>query len=830
MQQITITQWEHFRLPLTLEQPVTVNGVTTSAPIDLTGCSATGMVFKGFKATNKHEFTVTFDNNRTTGKLIVSLTPQQTGAIAWGEYLYAILIKNSLGIVEHLFQGTAMVAPGMKTSDAFLAPVSSGGSSSGGDTSGGNSSGGNSGGGDTSGGSSGGGSGTTATLYNSAIGFNLDSVSYGVAIRPFKNAWLSASNWFSNQDGMGWNAGPDITLDDQGYPATVADGCYADRILAEGTQGPLPGGRYVVLWTGDGDFGTNIREHDHWTGPQTNRMALSGTKVSEDLTSNPKRAVFDIPADQTTTLRFKSVNPSDPIRDVRVLLEADEATYQTQPFIQSYVDMMAQGSAVRFMDFMRTNHCPATTWSTRVPQNYALQQCEDMTKGDTLYRSRGVSYEWICDLANVVYAKRVAEGASHYAIWVCGPHAGDDDYYYQMGRLFKQRLNANIKVRIEYSNEFWNGIFTQATYCRDQGNAINIAPGQGDFTNQYQYGSRRARQFWAQFKAGWDSLGAADSDTRVIRIMAAWAANPWYCGEVLKFENAWQYCDEFAIAPYFDGDSVPYYEQIEAHYDPQPSTTYSFTINGVSFSYTTPSDLNMSLSGDERRETMANAFLTQVQGSTLLTDANSIFDRADAVIERDRNKGVRLFYKLRGTPPPVATVTITAGGLPKSQKFTPLTGGFDESDRARFETFVLSLTPAQILAYCTAQVSPGGRLEQMIDGVKAELTKISGEQSWTRIPPITYYELGTHLYAAWASGGNQDALTALLLQVEQQTAMGPLVQTYLDTLHREAPTGIINWFSLSGSKSKYGTWGLHLPEETIKWTAGVLPWIQANHT
>ena len=706
---------------------------------------------------------------------------------------------------------------------------------------------------------------TGSALYNSLVGFNLDSVAYGSYYQPFKNLFLGASYWFSNgsqawlSDGQGgwfvdtnspnygWNAAPDLVLDEFGYPSEIAENCYADRILKVGGENALPAGDYVVLWTGDASFGDNSDSHYNWAGPKTNRLSISGTLLSEDLTGPTKRATFRITGGMEVRIRFKSINPADPIRNLIICRLEDEATIASQPFDQSFLDKMAKASAARLMDIMRTNHNPATTWATRVPENYCIQQCEGWDKGGIEYRGRGLSYELLCDLVNAVYAQRSANGASDYAIWVCAPHAGDDNYFTQMGVLFKQRLNPAIKVRLEYSNETWNsGLFTQGQYTLQQGIAANIAPGDTGFDNQIFFSSRRHQQLWTLFKAGWDSVNAADSDSRVIRVMGGWATNPDYNRKILQFENAWEDCDEIALAPYFDGVGIPYEDTVEGHWAPVPSTTYSFTLGTYTFSYTTPADLDMNLSEPARRQIMVQNLLSQVEASPMITNPDSRFDFVLPLREDDGTmKGIRFFYKLeRSFMPKLAYSSPTVPGfntsLPYRHSSCRLNNSyFDDlykglphswSDRERFENWRLSLTAAETLGFCMAETSPGGQLSQ---DLQAHIAMLNA-QSWTKKPRIVFYEVGTHLYSSWmSSDARSSQLLTTLLAVEASPQMRTLVNQYVSTLQSVAAANnigqcVINWFSLSGTRSKFGTWGLWLPDASEKWHA-LLDWISVNH-
>ncbi len=111
MDTLTLTQWTTFTLPITVRQPST-DPNTPGTPVDLTGSSAEGSIFKGFTATERYSLSFTFASDRTTGEVTASLTATQTGAIPYGDYLFQIRIADSLDVVQLLLNGTITVAPG----------------------------------------------------------------------------------------------------------------------------------------------------------------------------------------------------------------------------------------------------------------------------------------------------------------------------------------------------------------------------------------------------------------------------------------------------------------------------------------------------------------------------------------------------------------------------------------------------------------------------------------------------------------------------------------------------------------------------------------------
>ena len=60
--------------------------------------------------------------------------------------------------------------------------------------------------------------------------------------------------------------------------------------------------------------------------------------------------------------------------------------------------------------------------------------------------------------------------------WICVPHLADDDYITQMATLFRDQLDGNLNVYLEYSNEVWNWIFSQ-THYNNNNRPLNLSYG-----------------------------------------------------------------------------------------------------------------------------------------------------------------------------------------------------------------------------------------------------------------------------------------------------------------------------------------------------------------
>jgi hypothetical protein len=95
------------------------------------------------------------------------------------------------------------------------------------------------------------------------------------------------------------------------------------------------------------------------------------------------------------------------------------------------------------MDWGATNSSPNTLWSDRGKFTWF-----------TYATPGGVPYEIMVRLANQLQKD----------IWVCVPHLADSTYIANMATLFRDSLNSQSQVYLEYSNELWNWIFEQAQY------------------------------------------------------------------------------------------------------------------------------------------------------------------------------------------------------------------------------------------------------------------------------------------------------------------------------------------------------------------------------
>lgn len=339
---------------------------------------------------------------------------------------------------------------------------------------------------------------------NSALGINLGGVTYYSTEIVFVDLFKHSQQFKSQAPGKSYGQGGPLELTEAGWVRSLADnGQFADSIVLEPINDRYIGGVYTCLYDGDGEINF-----------------AHGISV---LQQQPGRIKIEVKTDQNLlSLRIVKTNPSNPVRDIRLILPGFEDTYKQQPFHPDFLARWAKFKVIRFMDWQRTNGSKQVNWSNRPTPNM-------QTQGTDI----GVALEYMIELANTLNADP----------WFCMPHLATDDYVRQFAQMVKKQLKPSLKVYIEYSNECWNSIFGQARYCRDKGKELGLSD--NDYQAQLRFYSKRSVQL---FKIWEDVFGGKD---RLVRVLAAQSANPWTSEQVMDFEDAYKYADVLGIAPYF---------------------------------------------------------------------------------------------------------------------------------------------------------------------------------------------------------------------------------------------------------------------------------------
>tara|TARA_E500000178_G_C16423185_1_gene488229 strand:+ start:39 stop:371 length:333 start_codon:yes stop_codon:yes gene_type:complete len=102
---------------LTIDQGTTFTAnidctAADDAALNLTGYTVAAQLRKTYDSTTSTAFTAIIAN-ALTGRLQISLTPVQTGALAAGRYVYDVEITDQTGIITRVVEGQVEITPGV---------------------------------------------------------------------------------------------------------------------------------------------------------------------------------------------------------------------------------------------------------------------------------------------------------------------------------------------------------------------------------------------------------------------------------------------------------------------------------------------------------------------------------------------------------------------------------------------------------------------------------------------------------------------------------------------------------------------------------------------
>lgn len=379
---------------------------------------------------------------------------------------------------------------------------------------------------------------TAATSYNSRspFGVNLNSINYWSSEQPFINVLASNSGWITHSNSS-WDTNEEkyLNLDSNGWPISLKSqnepsaqqfnsvGVLVQRNFPSTPNGYYPAGKYIVLYQGEGTitYGADAALVSRAPGQDTINVA------------NATASGMDI--------RITATDPNHTgnyIRNIQVVQAGNLTAFQAgQIFNPRFLSVLQNFRAIRFMDWLGTNNSTLSSWANRPLESNAFWGT-----------ANGVPLEVAVQLANAISADA----------WLNVPIMADDNYITQMATLVHNLLGSSQKVYVELSNEVWNGMFSQANYATQQGQAtFPSGLGSGFDYNRNWYGMRVA-----QTCDTWKSVWGNDAD-RVVCVLAAQGANTYTATESLScpFWKAGAPCSAHgigavAIAPYF-GFSVP---------------------------------------------------------------------------------------------------------------------------------------------------------------------------------------------------------------------------------------------------------------------------------
>jgi hypothetical protein len=240
----------------------------------------------------------------------------------------------------------------------------------------------------------------------------------------YVDVFMHASGWWTNPS-------TNVPLTPSGYPAS---GTATTLFYMSG----YPSGDYKFY--GKGNFSLNPRGGSFVSGTLQKNGDVTTALIHFDVEPTQVGGYYG-PASETVCLFDVTVNdPNDPPSEFHLIHPDYPAWPNTNAeFTKAYLRAISPFTCLRMMDWMGTNGSTVSNWSDRPNPNLF---------GDG---NQNDAYERFIDLAN----------ASNSDLWVNIPLYATDDWAKNFATLLAQRLNPNLHVYYEFSNECWNWGFSQ---------------------------------------------------------------------------------------------------------------------------------------------------------------------------------------------------------------------------------------------------------------------------------------------------------------------------------------------------------------------------------
>src|SRR5262249_23548127 len=152
-----------------------------------------------------------------------------------------------------------------------------------------------------------------------------------------------ARPWISQGKDKPWGQGGPLDLDARGNVKSLKDGQFAETFFFVEFGDRYPAGTYTCLYDGKGDVD----------------VAFDATVIERQ----PGRLkVLVKPNNGQATVRVLRTDPTDPVRNIRILTPGSENTYREQPFRPDFLARWKGFRVFRFMDWQATNNAKVVEW------------------------------------------------------------------------------------------------------------------------------------------------------------------------------------------------------------------------------------------------------------------------------------------------------------------------------------------------------------------------------------------------------------------------------------------------------------------------------------
>jgi hypothetical protein len=263
-------------------------------------------------------------------------------------------------------------------------------------------------------------------------------------------------NWMKGADAWVFGDGSAERRPSEGELDIDANGWLKSLPVKDGTTEPakayvfytqaMKPTTFIMEWKGEGDI-----------QPFTDYKVIGPNKIK--VTFNPD--YDDIGPDGQPIRKDDGfgflINTTDPnktgnyIRDIKIY----EAKYADliehgESYNPKWFNKIDDFRVLRTHGSQDTNFTSVTDWSQTIE-----------SKDSALWSrtGQGVPYEVLVDIANDAKSD----------LWITIPHTANDDYIRKAATYIKDNLSKDLRVYVEYSNEYWTEIFFQHKYFNNLG-------------------------------------------------------------------------------------------------------------------------------------------------------------------------------------------------------------------------------------------------------------------------------------------------------------------------------------------------------------------------
>ncbi|MEE9302493.1 MAG: sugar-binding protein [Thiotrichaceae bacterium] len=338
-----------------------------------------------------------------------------------------------------------------------------------------------------------------------------------------------------------WLTKGKVVYDENGWAKNLNGGQAGTRFISNLPANTIPTGLYTVLYKGEGKliYGVDAKLVSHTAGKDIIRIKpgkngrISASIIIKE--SNPQNYLRDIrillPGGICMGDAFKRVNEARQCGNRKYL--SFEQHHKQILFNPDYLNFMKDFKVIRFMNMSGITRNDLSSWDKRPKMSQATWGGKEGVRGAPL--------EVMVELANRIGADP----------WFNLPHKADDQFVRNYAQYVKANLNPNLKPYIEYTNEAWNGIFSQHHHMVKMGQKLRLDK------NKYTAGSKYFSKRSVDIFKIWEGVYGANKN--IVRVMGAFTTNKRLSSTLLSYQDAYKHTDALAIAPYF------YIDQKEIH-------------------------------------------------------------------------------------------------------------------------------------------------------------------------------------------------------------------------------------------------------------------------